>query len=436
MTSSPEQPASFRWILREQMLLGMFVVKWAIIATPMAIITGSMVALFLWSLDRATATRWAHPWLLFLLPVAGLAIGAAYQWLGREVEAGNNLIIDNIHEPGGGIPTRMAPLILISTVITHLFGGSAGREGTAVQMGGSIAGTFARWLQWKHVSVRILLMTGIAAGFGAVFGTPLAGAVFAMEVLVVGQMRYDALIPCLIASIVADQTCRTWGIAHTNYFLQLDIPQLDWLLLMKVALASIAFGFASVLFAETTHTVGRIFKRYIRVPITRPFIGGLIVIALVYLCGSRDYLGLGVVANSPDGVSIMSAFQPDGARTWSWAWKILFTAVTLGSGFKGGEVTPLFFVGATLGNVMGRVMHVPAESFELFPALGFVAVFSGATNAPLACTLMGIELFGGGQVIYLATACFLAYLFSGHSGIYLAQRLGTPKWEDSQRPSI
>lgn len=436
----------FRWNPREHLILGRFVLKWLLIAAPVGAIVGSAVALFLWALDLATRLRWATdtslglPWLLFLLPAAGIGIGLMYHRFGRSVEAGNNLILEQIHEPGGGIPTRMAPLVLLATIITHLFGGSAGREGTAVQMGGSMASTIGRWFRFTRPDTRTLLMTGVAAGFGAVFGTPLTGAVFAVEVLAIGLVDFQSMVPCLIASIVGDGTTTAWGIHHTQYhigaLLQSGLvhaaPGLSWLLLAKVAVASIAFGLASVLFAELAHGCHHLFQRIVPSPIFRPAVGGLIVIALAILVGP-DYLGIGVAPDPryPHQVCILSAFGVGGATAWSWWWKILFTAVTLSSGFKGGEVTPLFFVGATLGNTMARVLHAPVD---LFAGLGFVAVFAGATNTPLACTIMGIELFAPGQsdlmrsgfVVYLATACFLAYLFSGHSGVYLSQRIGSP----------
>ena len=200
-------------------------------------------------------------------------------------------------------------------------------------------------------------------------------------------------------------------------------------LLKVVGMPAVAFGLASVLFAELTHGLQHVWRKLIKYDFLRPAVGGLVVIALVFVLGTRDYLGLGVVSPRPGGVSIVSSFQPGGAQWLSWWWKILFTAVTLSSGFKGGEVTPLFFVGAALGNTLARLMGAPVD---LFAGLGFVAVFAGATNTPLACTMMGIELFGSGHVVYLAIACFVAYLFSGHSGIYLSQRIGTPKHGDAE----
>jgi H+/Cl- antiporter ClcA len=418
----------FRWNYREHLALGRYVVKWCALVTPVGLMSGAACALFLWSLDVVTTTRESHPWLLWLLPVAGVLVGLIYHLFGKSVEAGNNLVMEEIHQPGGGIPKRMAPLVLAGTVITHLFGGSAGREGTAVQMGGSIASFVARRLpRLSDHDVRTLLMTGIAAGFGGVFGTPLTGAIFALEVLAIGRMNYAAVFPCLIAAILSDWTCSACGIHHTDYHVLMTgnpADHLQWTLLSKVALAAVAFGLTSVLFAELTHACNWAYKRIMPVPYLRPAIGGLVVIGLVYVVGTRDYLGLGVSSADPHAVTILSSFRENGATPLSWWWKILFTAVTLGAGFKGGEVTPLFFIGAALGNTLAWLLGAPVE---LFAGLGFVAVFAGATNTPLACTIMAIELFGPHYVVYFGVACFVAYLFSGHTGIYAAQRIGVPK---------
>jgi H+/Cl- antiporter ClcA len=433
----------YRWDYREHLHLGLFLLKWLSICVPLGLLVGSAVAFFLWSLDRVTEIQWQNPWLLYFLPIAGLVSGLIYRYVGQNSEAGNNLVIDQIHEPSAGVPVRMAPLVLLGTLITHLFGGSAGREGTAVQMGGSIASTLGRWFRLTPADVRILLMCGVAAGFGAVFGTPLTGAIFALEVLSIGKVNYRSLIPCLMASIAGDQVNNAWGVGHTHYQLVfangIDVsvdhaPTLSWLLAGKVALAALLFGLASVLFAELTHFLNHMFKRFVAVSWLRPAVGGCIVIALVWLVDSRDYLGLGVKANpaTPDAVSIQSCFEIGGAAWLSWWWKLLFTSVTVASGFKGGEVTPLFFVGAALGNVLGVLLGVPVD---LMAGLGFVAVFAGATNTPLACTIMAIELFaphssgimGSGFVVYAAIACFLSYFISGHSSIYKSQRIAEPK---------
>lgn len=402
--------------------------KWTALSVPVALLVGSLVALFLWLLDKATITRWQQPWLLYLLPLAGVGIWLLYKKLGKNAEAGNNLVLEEIHQPGAGIPARMAPLVLITTVITHLFGGSAGREGTAVQIGGSMAAWLSKLVKLTAEDRRILLMCGIAAGFGAVFGTPLTGAIFALEVLAIGAMRYDALVPCLAASVFADAVCSAWGIHHTHYSIQAgfikDVTPEGFLLLGKVILAGIAFGLTSMLFAVSMHNLKKYANQFIKPGWLAPVAGGIIIIMLVWITGTKDYLGLGVNSEQAGGVSIINAFHAGGADAWSWLWKLIFTVVTLAMGFKGGEVTPLFFIGATLGNTLALLLGAPVD---LFAGLGFIAVFAGATNTPIACTLMGAELFGADNILYFAIACFTAYYFSGKSGIYTAQRTGIPK---------
>lgn len=405
--------------------------KWILIVVPMAVAVGSLVAVFLWSLDRATELRFEFPWLIYGMPVAGFAMVWAYQKFGKSAEAGNNLIVDQIHEPGGGVPLRMAPFILVTTVLTHLVGGSAGREGTAVQLGGSLASAFGKVFKLAPGDVRILLMAGIAAGFGAVLGTPIAGAIFALEVLTIGRMQYEALLPALLAAIVADWTCHAWGIGHTHYAIaylggvgEVVGFHLDAVLLLKVVIAGVAFGLAAHFFAELSHLASSAYKAILPYAPLRPVLASAILLGLVYMLGTREYLGLGVWSPNPDDATILGFFLPDHVDYWSWAWKALFTIVTLSAGFKGGEVTPLFFIGAGLGSALAGVLGAPVD---LFAALGFVAVFAGATNTPLACMIMGIELFGATYSVYLAVACFVAYLCSGHSSIYLSQRVGVPK---------
>ena len=412
----------------EQVHIAAHLLKWTAITVPVALTVGSLVAFFLWSLDEVTQLRQQHPWLLYLLPVAGLLIYALYRYLGKNAEAGNNLIMNEIHEPGGGVPLRMAPLVLATTIITHLFGGSAGREGTAVQIGGSLAGQLGKWFRLGKEDVRIVLTTGIAAGFGAVFGTPVTGAVFALEVLTVGRISHKALLPCLMASVLADVTCSAWQIQHTHYHIAInevinstvDFIHFDFRLLLKVILGGVCFGMAGYLFSTLSHTIKKYSGQFIPVKWLIPFIGGIVIIALTAVLGTDDYLGLGVTNPNPGGVSIVSSFREGGAGYWSWFWKLLFTAVTLGMGFKGGEVTPLFFIGAALGNTIAVLTGAPVD---LMAGLGFIAVFAGATNTPIACTIMGVELFGGEYVLYYAVACFTAYYFSGHTGIYAAQRM-------------
>lgn len=395
-----------------------------------SIAIGTAVAFFLWLLSAAIHFRFGHPWLLYLLPLAGVLIHFAYRVYGKSSEKGNNLIIDEIHEPGAGVPKRLGPLILFTTVLTHLFGGSAGREGTAVQIGGSIAHWFGSMFKLEADSLRIVLTAGIAAGFGAVFGTPLTGAVFAIEVLTVGRMKYDASLACLIAGYIGDVTVAEWRVKHTAYHIN-QIPYLTagwhtsinfefigWLIL-KVIIASIAFGLASFAFAEATHNIKKGFLKLFKHAWMIPVCGGLIIIGLTFIIGKPDYLSLGVEPEYPGAVTIVSAFQNGGAHFFSWLWKLIYTAITLGTGFKGGEVTPLFYIGATLGNTLATLLNAPVS---LFAGLGFIAVFSGATKTPIACSIMGMELFGPQYGVFFVIACFVAYLFSGRSGIYSSQR--------------
>ncbi|WP_442590981.1 chloride channel protein [Pedobacter sp. AW31-3R] len=404
------------------------VLKAIILVIPVAISIGTVIAFFLWALHAVIHLRFQYKWLLYLLPVAGIVIHFIYQSVGKSSLKGNNLIIEEIHKEGSGVPAAMAPVILLTTMITHLFGGSAGREGTAVQIGGSMAALFGKWFRLNQNETKMILTAGIAAGFGAVFGTPFTGAIFAVEVLSLEKLKMNVLLPALMASVVADFTVSAWQVHHTvyridelakvPYFLS-DYLSVDLLLLSKVLAASVIFGLASCLFSIGMEAIKAFFGKMVAVPWLIPALGGGLIICLTFILQKPDYLSLGVDAEYPGAVTIPSAFLQDGARTWSWLWKMMYTAITLATGFKGGEVTPLFYMGVTLGHTLSQVLDAPVS---LFAAIGFIAVFSGATNTPLACTVMGMELFGVEYTLFFAAGCFTAYLFNGNSGIYSAQR--------------
>ena len=404
----------------EQITLGRYVVRWIVLGGLAGIFAGLSSFVFLDVLDRVTRYRVAHGWLLWLLPVAGLAIGMTYRLIGGRTAQGSALLIDQIHEPkllsaaGQWVPRRMAPLTLVGTWATHLFGGSAGREGTAIQMSASITDNVGRLLHLDDDERRMLLIAAIGGGFGSVFGVPLAGTVFALEVPAIGRARYEALLPALTASLVGDRIVGALGYHHAAR--PHLVASMSWLLLCKIIVAGLAFGLTGAAFTELLHALKRFAARMIPAEPLRPAIGGLAVIGLATLFG-HDYLGLSLPL-------IDRSLAGHGASFAVFALKIVFTAVTLGCGFPGGEVTPLFVIGATLGAALAGPLHL---AVPLAAGVGFVAVFAAAANTPLACTIMGIELFGSGAAVPLVVGCVIAYLFSGHRGIYVTQRVHSAK---------
>lgn len=406
-----------KWVERRSALaLWSTFIKWIVLGSVVGILSGTASAFFLKSLDAVTELRMRHAWLLFLLPLGGALVSYLYMRYGKNSSKGNNLILEQIQDGHETIPLRMAPLVLFGTLVTHLFGGSAGREGTAVQMGGSLAEGFGKLIRINPLDRKILLMCGISGGFGSIFGTPLAGTIFGLEVIAIGLISHKALLPCFTASFVGDIVAtRVWGVKHIHY--QVDVfPALGVTVLLKVILASILFGLASILFSELTHYLKRTFTALVKNPMLKSGLGGCIIIALVYIVGSRDYLGLGIPL-------IQNSFTTDVAP-FAFLWKLLFTSFTLGTGFQGGEVTPLFAIGATMGNSLAGILHLYAP---FLASLGFIAVFCGATNTPIACFIMGIELFGSGGAVYMFIACLISFLFSGHTGIYTSQQIGISK---------
>jgi H+/Cl- antiporter ClcA len=390
------------------------VVRWVVLASVVGAISGLLSAAFIKSLNWASTTRVTHNWLIYLLPLAGLVIGLSYHYLGRGLERGSNLLIDQIHEHTEWIPFRLTPLIFINSVITHLFGGSAGREGAALQLAVGATDPISKRLGFPPADRSIMIIAAIAGGFGSVFGVPVAGAVFALEVQRVGRVRYDAILPAFTASFVGDAIVHAVGVHHTAYP---PLPSFTWSpsLAWRIILLGLISGLVSMLFVWCTHSVKHVMSRYLSWYPLRPMVGGVLIAAAVLMFRLRDYQGLSVPI-------ALAAFG--GAVGGMWLAKLLLTSLTIGSGFVGGEVIPLFVMGALLGASIG---HITGGNVALFAIVGSVAVLAGAANTPLACTLLGIELFGGNGAVLFAAVCVASYITSGHKGIYHAQKISAHK---------
>ena len=395
--------------------------KWIFICVLIGIFSGSASAFFLVSLEWVTQFRESHNWILWLLPMGGLSIGLIYHYLGKEVVKGNNLLLEEYENPQKSIPLKMAPMVLIGTLITHFFGGSAGREGTAVQMGGAIADQFTGLFKLDASDRKTLIILGISAGFASVFGTPLAGALFALEILYFSTISLKSSILSFLVAYIAYFTVDFWQVKHTHYNIPV-VPDITINTLAWVILAGVLFGLTSMLFSRTTHFWGRLFSKMISYAPLRPFVGGIILAVAVFFIGTTKYIGLGIP-------TIVDAFSIPNA-SYDFLLKILFTGFTLGAGFKGGEVTPLFFIGATLGSALSLFIPLP---IAFLAGLGFVAVFSGATHTPIACTIMGMELFGIESGVYIGITCLIAYFSSGSIGIYHSQIVKGAKYRLYQR---
>jgi len=376
-------------------------------------IVGSATAFFLHSLDDVTLFRTNHIWVVNFLPIAGLAIGLIYYYYGAAANKGNNLLIETHQslekgEESKPIPFKMAPLVFMSTLLTHVAGGSAGREGTAVQMGGAIADQFTRIFKLNAVERKTILIIGISSGFAAVFGTPLAGAFFALEILSITNPNKNQLVTSLFVAYIAHYSCLAWQVQHTIYTIP-SIPAISMTTLAWTMVAGVIFGLTAFAFTFTGKIFEGLFSKIKFAPL-RPFIGGIIIALFIVVFNSTKYIGLGIP-------SIQDAFV-NNAGHFDFAIKLILTCFTLSAGFKGGEVTPLFFIGATLGNILIWFIPLP---MALLAGMGFVAVFSGATNCVYASIALGLELFGMKAGVYVGVASVAAYFTSGPNGIYSAK---------------
>jgi H+/Cl- antiporter ClcA len=381
-----------------------------------AILSGLSSALFLFLLEKTTQIRVENSFLYLLLPIFGLIVGLLYHFFGRELEKGNDLILERLQDNGDKIPLKMSFLVLMGTLFSHLGGASVGREGTAIQMSGAIAYQFNNWLGNDKGFRKTALLCGISAGFASIFGTPLAGGIFAIEILWFRNNRFQHVLAVFYAAFLADFICTLTGIKHTHYnTLEVDYSNTNFLI--WTIITGILCGFSAFLFIVLKKNTAQMFT-FISIPYLRPFIAGIVIAIFFIYTEQFQYAGLGLP-------TIESAFSSS-LPWYNTFLKNILTAFSLGSGFKGGEVTPLFFMGATLGNTLAQFSGVP---LYLLAAVGFVAFFAGATNTPLASTIMGIELFGIDYSLYLLIACYAATLFSGYYTIYTAQTKNSWKYK-------
>lgn len=390
------------------------VARWVALAVVVGVLSGILSAAFLESLDWATNTRTSNDWLVFTLPLAGLIVGVTYHYFGKGLERGTNLIIDQIHSHSEWVPFRLTPLIFGASVLSHVAGGSTGREGAALQFAAGVTDPISKKLGFNSADRSLMLIAAIAGGFGSVFGVPVTGAVFALEVQRVGRVRYEALVPAFVASFIGDAVVRGLGVHHTRYPL---FPSLDWNWSLggRVALFGLGAGLIALLFVHLTRSIRKVGAKYIAWSPARPLVGGIVLAVLVLACGWREYQGLSI----PLALEAMN-----GSASGQWGTKLLLTSITIGTGFVGGEFIPLFVIGALAG---ASYAHIIGANVPVFAMVGAVAVLAGATNAPLACTLLGIELFGGNGIVLFAVACAAAYATSGHTGIYHSQPVSAHK---------
>lgn len=385
--------------------------KWTFFPLLSGVVIGLAGCAFYYCLYIATNLRMAHPWLIFLLPVGGLCIAGLYHLFHNEKDPGTNLVLSAI-QSGDNVPLRMAPSIFISTVITHLFGGSAGREGAALQLGGSLGNAFGKLFHMDEKDSHIMIMCGMSAAFSALFGTPMAAAVFAIEVISVGIMHYSALLPCILSSLAAHGIAMLFGFRGESFTI-LERPDFTIFNAVRISLLAVLCALLSILFCITLHKARSLYKKYLKNPYLRIFTGGCFVVVLTLLIGNQDYNGAGMQV-------IARCMEEAAVRPEAFLLKILLTAVTLGAGFKGGEIVPSLFIGATFGCLFGNLLGF---SPTLCAAVGICSVFCGVTNCPISSLLISFELFGFDAMPYFLLAIGFSYLCSGYFGLYQSQKI-------------
>lgn len=391
--------------------------KWVLYACSIGLVVGAVAVAFHYGIDWATELRTEKPWIIWLLPVGGLSIVLLYRVCGMERDRGTNLVLVAVRE-AEPMKLRTAPLIFLSTIITHLVGGSAGREGAALQLGGSLAAWIGRRIRLDAKDSRLMVMCGMAAAFSALFGTPLTAAIFAMEVVSVGVMYYAAIVPCVTAALVALQVAQFCGLHGTVGYEAGTPAALTPTAMLQVAALGVLCALVSILFCKAMHAAPHYYGKYFPNALVRVAVGGLLVLALTFLVGSQDYNGAGdlMIRRMLAGETVPEAFLL----------KILFTAITLGAGFRGGEIVPVLFTGCAFGTWMGPILGLP-HGFS--GALGMAAVFCGATNCPISSVLLAFELFGGESLALYALCCGVSYMLSGYYGLYSEQKIVYSKFK-------
>ena len=390
--------------------------KWIIFAIIVGAIVGLCGTAFYFALSLVTVLRTQNTWLIFLLPIGGLGIVAMYRFLHNEKDTGTNLVISAIHSDDE-LPLRMAPLIFVSTLITHLFGGSAGREGAALQMGGSIGNALGKLFRFDDKDKHVMIMCGMSAAFSALFGTPMAAAILPMEMVSVGVMYYIALVPCVISSLVAHGIAYSFGVSNEMFIIR-SVPKFGIMTSIEISVLAILCALVSILFCVLLHKSEDLYKRFFTNPYIRVIAGGCIIIVLTLLVGNQDYNGT--------GINIIEHCINGTVRPEAFLLKMIFTALTLGAGYKGGEIVPSFFTGAAFGCLFGNLLGF---SPTLCTAVGMTAVFCGVTNCPITSLLISFELFGYDGMPYFLLATALSYMLSGYFGLYRSQKIVYSKYK-------
>lgn len=389
-------------------------IKWCLIAIVVGAVGGLVGTAFHKSVDYVTEVRHDNSWLIFLLPVGGLIIVALYKLC--KMNAGTNRVIESVRTDKK-VPVLMAPLIFISTVITHLLGGSAGREGAALQLGGSIGYQFGRIFKLDEKDMHLIVMLGMSGVFAALFGTPLTATFFALEVISVGVIYYVALVPCIFSSVVAYNIALAFGVSPVK-FDNVVMQQFSAEILVKVVVLAILCALVSICFCSAIKYFDKFTEQKVPNAYIRAFAGGCIIVLLSLAVGSHDYNGA--------GMEIISEAMEGNAVPYAFVLKIIFTVVTISAGFKGGEIVPTFFIGSTFGCVVGGLLGLE-PSFGA--AIGFVALFCGVVNCPVASIMLALEVFGAGSIMIFAIVCGVSYMMSGYYGLYSSQKIMYSKLE-------